>query len=152
MQNRFTHLQFLYVTLLVVLLSPLSARADGLEIKPEVWLGGGVSWPDYHAHSEACARGGVGAVFAKYVTLGISGQADRDFFHIFADAGLIGPQVSFFVPYGRYQFGRRTDRDDDAWGWCAGIRMKGEGVDLYLEASEILEPEFNKALTFGIYF
>lgn len=138
--------------MLVVLAGAGVARADGFEVKPEFWIGGGVSWPDYHDHSEALARGGIGAIFAGHITLGASAQADRDHFHYFADAGVSLPQVSFFVPYGRYQFGRRDDGGDNAWGWCAGIRMIGEGINLYLEASEILEPEFNKALTFGVQF
>jgi len=151
MHQRFVRLKSLVLTLIISIL-PLAARAGGIEVKPEVWMGGGVSWPDYHAHSEACARGGFGGVFAKHFTLGISGQVDRDRFHYFADGGVILPQVSFFEAYGRYQFGRRDDRDDNAWGWCAGIRMLGEGINLYLEASEILEPEFNKGLSLGIWF
>jgi hypothetical protein len=151
MHQRFVLLKSLVLTLILSLL-PMAARAGGIEVKPEVWIGGGVSYPDYHARAETCGRGGFGAVFAEHFTLGISGQADRDRFHYFVDGGVILPQVSFFVPYGRYQFGRRDDLDDNAWGWCAGIRMLGEGINLYVEFSEILEPEFNKAVTLGIQF
>ena len=134
-------------------LAGLSAQtAHAADITPEVWFGGGASWPDYHNASEACGRGGIGAVFADHFTLGASGQADRDHFHYFADAGVILPEVWFLVPYGRYQFGRRDDRSDNAWGWCAGIRLVGDGISIYVEASEILEPEFNKALSLGIWF
>ncbi|HET6462931.1 MAG TPA: hypothetical protein VFH33_03950 [Candidatus Krumholzibacteria bacterium] len=151
MHQRFVLLKSLVLTLIISLL-PWAARAGGIEVTPEVWIGGGVSWPVYHAHSEACGRGGFGAVFAQHVTLGISGQADRDHFHYFVDGGVILPQVWFLVPYGRYQFGRRDDRDDNAWGWCAGMRLLGEGINFYVEASEILEPEYNKALSLGIQF
>lgn len=150
MRNRLIHRQFFFVTLLVALALSRAARAG--DISPEVWIGGGASWPDYHGTSESCARAGIGAVFAGHLTLGASGQADRDHFHYFADGGVILPEIWFFVPYGRYQFGRRDDRDDNAWGWCAGIRLEGEGISLYVEASEILEPEFNKSLTLGIWF
>jgi hypothetical protein len=137
---------------LLTLAGLFAAPAHAGDIKPEVWLGGGASWPDYHGASETMARAGIGAVFASHVTLGASGQADRDHFHYFADAGVILPQVWFLVPYGRYQFGRRDDRDDNAWGWCAGIRLVGEGISVYVEANEILEPEFNKGLSLGIWF
>jgi hypothetical protein len=147
MQHRIASLVLL-ATLIGLSASP--ARAG--DITPEVWLGGGVSWPDYHHASETLGRGGIGAVLAEHFTLGISGQADRDHFHYFADGGVILPQVWFLVPYGRYQWGRRDDRDDNAWGWCAGLRLVGEGISVYVEASEILEPEFDKALTLGIWF
>lgn len=122
------------------------------DVHSEVWIGGGVSYPDYHGAAEACGRGGIGAVFREHFTLGISGQADRDHFHYFADAGVILPEVSFVVPYGRFQFGRRDDRDDNAMGWAAGVRVEGEVMSLYFEAHQIFEPEDNKGLSLGIWF
>jgi hypothetical protein len=148
MHHRITALIATLATLAGLSAAPVYAG----EIKPEVWFGGGVSYPDYHEISETMGRGGVGAVFAGHFTLGISGQVDRDRFHYFADGGVILPEVWFLVPYGRYQYGRRDDRDDAAWGWCAGLRLVGESISVYVEANEILEPEFNKGLSFGIWF
>jgi len=86
------------------------------------------------------------------LTLGVSGQADNDHFHYFTDAGVILPGLGLFLPYGRYQFGRREDSNDNAWGWCAGIRLAGEGVSLYVEFNDIVEPESNRGVTLGIWF
>ena len=151
MQHRIAPWIVLCATL-VALGGLFAAPAHAGDVTPEFWIGGGASWPDYHSASEVCVRGGLGAVFLNHLTLGASGQADRDHFHYFADAGVILPEVWFLVPYGRYQFGRRDDGGDNAWGWCAGVRLVGEGISFYVEASEILEPEFNKALTLGIWF
>ena len=137
---------------LAALVGLSAAPAHAGDIKPEVWFGAGVSYPDYHDVSEAMVRGGIGGVFAEHFTLGVSGQADRDRWHYFVDGGVILPEVWFLVPYGRYQFGRRDDRDDNAWGWCAGLRLMGESISVYVEANEILEPEFNKGLSFGLWF
>jgi len=152
MHPRFVPRCALILTLIVLALPAAPARAGDPAIKPEVWIGGGVSYPDYHDVAETCGRGGIGAVFVEHLTLGASAQADRDHFHYFGDAGVILPQVWLFAPYGRYQFGRRDDRDENAWGWCAGLRLVGDGVCVYFEVNEILEPEFNKGLTMGIWF
>jgi hypothetical protein len=149
------HQRFSPTILLIAFLIATLARVSPVlagDVHPEVWIGGGVSYPDYHGAAEACGRGGIGAVFMDHVTLGVSGQADRDHFHYFADAGVILPEVSFLVPYGRFQFGRRDDRDDNAMGWAAGVRVAGDVMSLYFEAHQIFEPEDNKGLSVGIWF
>ena len=151
MHKRFIHLRFIIVTLVAVMTWAPNVRA-GEVVRPEFWVGGGVSWPDYHDTAEACARGGIGAVFKDHLTLGISGQADRDHFHYFADGGVILPEIGLLVPYGRYQFGRRDDSDDNATGWCAGVRLEGEGVSFYVEFHQIMEPDDNKGMSLGIWF
>lgn len=148
MHHRFSLALLFLVATLPFGASPVVAGA----IHPEVWIGGGVSYPAYHNAAEACGRGGIGAVFRDHFTLGVSGQADRDRFHFFADAGVILPEVWFLVPYGRFQYGRRDDRDDAAKGWAAGIRLEGDGISLYVEANQIFEPEDDKGLTLGIWF
>jgi hypothetical protein len=151
MDKRFIPLRFIIITLLAVMTWAPNVQAGG-GVRPEVWLGGGVSWPDYHGTAEVCVRGGIGAVFLDHFTLGISGQADRDHFHYFADGGVILPEVWLLVPYGRYQFGRRADRDDNATGWCAGMRLEGEGVSMFVEFHQIVEPDDNKGISLGMWF
>jgi hypothetical protein len=150
MHQRFSP-TILLIAFLIATLAHVSPVLAG-DVHPEVWIGSGVSYPDYHGAAEACGRGGIGAVFMDHVTLGVSGQADRDHFHYFADAGVILPEVSFLVPYGRFQFGRRDDRDDNAMGWAAGVRVAGDVMSLYFEAHQIFEPEDNKGLSVGIWF
>lgn len=120
----------------------------------EIWIGGGVSWPIYRDLATACGRGGIGAVFADHFVLGVSAQVDREHFHYFADAGLISPAVWGLEPYGRFQVGRRNDRDDTATGWAFGLRLGDtEGVThLFLEGHGIIEPEENNGISFGIVF
>src|SRR5262249_23238258 len=43
------------------LAGPAVIPAHAGDVSPEVWLGGGVSWPDYHGISETLGRGGIGA-------------------------------------------------------------------------------------------
>ena len=126
--------------------------ARAMSVAPDVWFGGGFSYPKYHAASEACVRAGAGAVFASHLTLGVSGHADRDRFHYFGDAGVLFPGYGMFTPYGRFQVGRRDDRSDTAWGWCGGVRLSSYGVGLYLEWFSIQKPEQNYGLTFGMSF
>jgi hypothetical protein len=134
----------------IVWLSPPPARADAPG--KEVWIGVGVSWPDYHELAMACVRCGVGAVLVDHVTLGASVQGDRDRFHYFADAGLILPLVWHFEPYARFQIGRRDDRDDTATGWAAGFRVGEEAVRFFVEVHGIVEPEENHGVSAGISF
>jgi hypothetical protein len=123
------------------------------ELGPEVWIGGGVSYPDYHNSAEAYGRGGIGVILANRFTLGISAQADRDHFYYFADGGMLFRQVGgIFTPYGRFQIGRRDDRSDTAMGWAGGLRVEGDGIGFYFEANGIFEPEDDKGLSLGIWF
>jgi hypothetical protein len=150
MHHRFS-LAVLFIVAFAALPPAASADTAG-GIRPEVWIGGGVSYPEYHDVPEACGRGGIGAIFLDHLTLGVSAQADRDHVHYFADAGVILPEISFLVPYARFQYGRRDDRDDAAKGWAAGVRLEGDGISLYFEAHKIFEPEDDKGLSLGIWF
>jgi len=150
MQHRFS-LAVLFIAAFAALPPGASAATAG-EIRPEVWIGGGVSYPEYHSAAETCGRAGIGAIFLDHLTLGASAQIDRDHAHYFADAGVILPEVWFLVPYGRFQYGRRDDRDDAAKGWAAGVRLEGDGASLYFEAHQIFEPEDDKGLSLGIWF
>src|SRR5262249_37912018 len=145
------HHRIASLTVILATLAGLSAApARAGDVTPEVWMGGGVSYPDYHNVSETMGRGGIGAGFANHIPGGARGQVSRAHFHSFADAGVILPGVWFLVPSGRYQFGRREDRSENAWGWCAGLRLVGDSISFYVEANEILEPQFNKGLSLGI--
>ena len=137
---------FLFATLIV----PAASRAG--DIGTEAWFGSGISWPDYRDEPIVCARGGLGLLFKNVVGLGISGQADKDRFHYFGNASVILPAVGLFQPYGRFEVGRRDDRDDTAWGWAAGLRTGEEAIRFYLEANQIVEPDQDFGLTIGIAF
>jgi len=147
--QRFLRPQIIVLFLAVTALAPGAHAGD---INPEVWIGGGISYPDYRDVPEACLRGGVGAVFREHVTLGVSGQADADHYYYFVDGGLILPEVWYFVPYARYQFGRRDDISDNAMGWCFGMRLTGDSASLFVEAHEITEPQDNKGISVGVWF
>jgi hypothetical protein len=136
--------------LFAALLSPAASRAGALGT--EVWLGTGVSWPDYHEKPIACVRAGLGLVFRNVVGFGISGQADKDRVHYFGNASVTLPTIGLVEPYGRFEMGRRDDRDDTAWGWVAGLRTGEEAIRFYLEANQIVEPEKDFGLSIGIAF
>ncbi len=138
------------LVLLSLLVVPPPAVAGG--IGKEVWIGAGWSWPGYGEGVMACARGGIGAVFARYLGLGISAQADLDHAYYFADASVFLPPLGLIEPYGRFQYGKRDDKDDAAMGWAAGIRTGQESIRLYLEGHQILEPEDNYGFSIGISF
>ena len=133
------------------MLAAPGARADG--VGKEIWIGGGVSWPSYHDDTPmACVRGGIGAVFLKHATLGVSAQADRYHVHYFADAGVILPPLGLLIPYGRFQVGRRDDRDATAMGWVGGVRVGDDAINFFVEAHGIFEPEKNIGASAGISF
>jgi hypothetical protein len=149
------HHRFSVAVLFVVALTALPAGASAAgagHVGREFWIGGGVSYPVYHNSAEACVRGGIGAIFLDHLTLGVSGQGDRDHAYYFADAGLILPEVWFLIPYGRFQYGGRDGTSDAAQGWAAGVRLEGDGISLYIEANQIFEPQDNKGLSMGIWF
>lgn len=129
---------------------PSGAVAAGLN--QEIWVGAGFSWPDYGEGAMACARGGFGLVFKRYVGLGISGQADRERVHYFGDASVFFPRFDLLEPYGRFQYGHRDDGGDAAMGWVAGIRARGDTIRAYVEVNQIFEPESNVGVTLGISF
>jgi hypothetical protein len=151
MQLRHFYRMVVGIALVGFVLAASGARADG--IGKEVWIGGGVSWPEYHDDTAmACLRGGIGAVFFNHVTLGASAQADRDHIYYFADAGLILPSLGLVVPYGRFQVGRRDDHDDTAMGWVGGVRVGDDVINFFVEAHGIFEPEKNLGASAGISF
>jgi len=142
----------LVATSLFALFVPINTRADS--VHKEIWIGAGVSWPEYRERASACTRGGIGAVIVDRVTLGASAQADRERWYYFADAGLIFPPVWGLEPYGRFQIGRRDDRDDTATGWAGGVRMGDPdgNVHIFLEAHGVVEPEKNNGISLGLSF
>jgi hypothetical protein len=141
------------VSLLLAVVVPIGSRADVLG--HEIWMGAGVSWPEYRDMASACARGGIGAILYNRVTLGVSAHADRERWYYFADAGLILPSVWGVEPYGRFQIGHRDDVDDTATGWVGGVRFgdpDGSNVHVFLEGHGVVEPQKNNGISFGLSF
>ena len=124
----------------------------GGPVGKDFWVGGGVSWPDYREKAIACMRGGLGAVFFDHITLGISGHVDRERFHYFVDTSVISPPIGLMEVYGRFQIGRRDDRDDTAMGWAAGIRTGEDAIRVFVEGYSIFEPQENYGACVGISF
>ncbi|HEX6791043.1 MAG TPA: hypothetical protein VF247_07010, partial [Candidatus Krumholzibacteria bacterium] len=62
-----THRALLLLAALMIasLFPPSAARAGNPGT--EIWVGSGISWPDYHDAPIACVRGGVGLVFRNIV-------------------------------------------------------------------------------------
>jgi hypothetical protein len=138
------------IVLLGLLVVPRSAVSGG--IGTDIWIGAGWSWPDYGDGTMACARGGISAVIARYAGLGVSAQADNDRVFYFADASVYLPRLGLIEPYGRFQYGKPDDKDDEAMGWAVGIRTGEDEIHLYLEGHQILEPGDNYGFSIGISF
>lgn len=128
----------------------IATDAGAASVGTEIWIGGGFSFPDYSDDVRACARGGLGVIFMDHVTLGISGQADREHFYYFGDTSVVGPALGLIEPYGRFQVGRRDDTGDTAMAWAAGLRMGDGMLYFFLEASDIFEPESDFGICGGI--
>jgi hypothetical protein len=140
------------LVLLSLLLVPPPAVAGG--IGKEIWVGAGWAWPEYEDDdgAMACARGGIGALIGRHAGLGVSAYADRKRAYFFADASIFLPPLGLVEPYGRFQYGRRDDRDDAAMGWVLGARTGQESVRFFLEGHQIFEPEDNYGFSLGISF
>jgi hypothetical protein len=141
----------LVLAIVFSLVLPVRASAQGT-VGTEIWLGGGISWPDYADSGMASARGGLGVVFFRHLGIGISGQADRERYYYFADATLILPTTGLLEPYARFHIGRRDDTDDTATGWTGGVRMGEDAMRFFIEAHGIAEPEHVFGMSVGISF